>query len=57
MGKRRIQLISLLIALALFVIQSHETGTARAFSKEEPLKKMKETAEKVTRSLIKPEHE
>ncbi|WP_188430146.1 hypothetical protein [Kroppenstedtia guangzhouensis] len=52
MNKRRIQLISLMIALALFVIQNHDTGTAHAFSKPKPLEKMKETIEKIAHSLI-----
>ncbi|MFD1396701.1 hypothetical protein ACFQ49_12200 [Kroppenstedtia eburnea] len=53
MNKRRIQLISLLIALALFVIQNHDTGTAHAFSRPtQPLEKVKEAIEKIAHSLI-----
>ncbi|MFD1425429.1 hypothetical protein JOD24_000146 [Kroppenstedtia sanguinis] len=52
MNKRRIQFISLLIALTLFVIQNQDTGTAHAFSKpNQPLEKVKETIEKITHSL------
>lgn len=45
-------MISLMIALALFVIQNHDTGTAHAFSKPKPLEKVKETIEKIAHSLI-----
>ncbi|PTX58472.1 hypothetical protein C8P63_11659 [Melghirimyces profundicolus] len=54
--KKRMKLLSLMIALTLFFIQNQEADTAHAHGAdgEPPVETVKETAKKVVRSLLNP---